>query len=83
MTNSSTAFGSPMASSTLAQVLLDLLRLDGVLGKDAAGGLLAFGGLVDLAGDVGLGRGGLAELAEVEERLLLASRFLRRSAGRD
>ena len=54
-----------------AQVFLNLRRLDGVLGEDAAGGLLTLGGLVDLARDVLLGLGGLVEVAEIEECALL------------
>ena len=53
----------------LPQILLDLLRLDGVLGEDAARHLFALGGLIDLAGDVGLGGSGLVELAEIKGNL--------------
>ena len=61
-----------------AEVLGDVLGLDRILGEDAARGGLAGGGFVDLAGDVGLGGGGLAEIGEIEEHLLV-----RAAAARD
>ena len=54
-----------------AQILLDLGRLYGILGEDAARDLLAFGCLINLARNVLLGLSSLAEVAEIEERDLL------------
>ena len=66
----------------LPEVVFDLLGLDGVLSEDAARRLLTLGGLVDLAGDVGLGRRGFVKVTEVELELLLVA-LSSESGGRD
>ena len=53
------------------QVLGNIMRLDRILGEDAAGRLFALRSLVDLAGYVRLGGSSLAELGVVEEHRLV------------
>ena len=64
------------------QVVLDLLRLDGVLREDAARRLLTLSSLIHHAGDVGLRRGGFGEVTEVKLQLLLVA-FLLQSGALD
>ena len=83
MTKSSHGFGVADRLVDAREIFLDLLRLDRVLGEDAARGLFALGGFVDLAGDVRLGGGGLTEIAEVEKQLLPVHRVFSRCDDRD
>lgn len=57
----------------LAKIGLDLVRFDRVLSEDATRRFLTGGGLVQLVGDGGLGRGGLLEVAEVKQNALRVS----------
>ena len=53
------------------EVFLDFVRLDRVLGKNAARGGLAAGGFINLSSDSVLGSGGFFERIEVEKHLPL------------
>ena len=74
-------FGIAYGLIDCAEVFLDFLGLDGVLGEDAAGGVFAFGGFVHFAGDFGFGGCGLVEFVEIESRCCRSPRFfsMRRS----
>jgi len=55
----------------LFQVGLNLLRLDGMLGKDTAGGFFTLGCLIHLAGDVDLGFLCFIEFTKIKGQLVL------------